>query len=140
MSKLIICVGIPASGKTTWAKQYCSENEKTIRVNRDDIRAMMFQTYNRELEKVVRDSEKRIITTALVNGFDVVVDDTNLHESAINMIKEAIELSGMDVDIQTKLFTDVELNTCIERDLKRENPVGESVINRMYEIAKNYEI
>jgi len=38
MSKLIATRGIPASGKTTWAREYCLKNPNTVRVNRDDIR------------------------------------------------------------------------------------------------------
>lgn len=33
--------GIQGSGKTTWAKNYCNEHPNSIRVNRDDLRAMM---------------------------------------------------------------------------------------------------
>lgn len=40
MSKIILCRGIQGSGKTTWAKQYCKEHPNSIRVNRDDIRAI----------------------------------------------------------------------------------------------------
>ena len=41
MPKLILCRGIQGSGKTTWAKQYCKEHPNSIRVNRDDIRAII---------------------------------------------------------------------------------------------------
>lgn len=42
MNKIIICRGIPASGKSTWAKQWVLEDpEHRIRINQDDIRNML---------------------------------------------------------------------------------------------------
>ena len=41
MSKLIITRGLPASGKSTWAKQWVLEDpEHRVRINQDDIRLM----------------------------------------------------------------------------------------------------
>ena len=39
--KLIMTKGLPASGKSTWAKQYLDDNPGTKRVNKDDLRAML---------------------------------------------------------------------------------------------------
>lgn len=42
MSKLIITRGLPASGKSTWAKQWVLEDpEHRVRINQDDIRLML---------------------------------------------------------------------------------------------------
>lgn len=41
MKKVIICRGIPASGKSTWAKQFIKENKNWIRIGRDDFRHML---------------------------------------------------------------------------------------------------
>ena len=39
MSKLIITRGLPASGKSTWAKQWVLEDtENRVRINQDDIK------------------------------------------------------------------------------------------------------
>lgn len=40
MNKVIILYGPPASGKSTWAKEFIKEKTQWIRVNRDDIRLM----------------------------------------------------------------------------------------------------
>ena len=45
MSKLILTVGIPGSGKSTWSQQYIRENPNTVRVNSDRLREMLF-AYN----------------------------------------------------------------------------------------------
>lgn len=52
MHKIILTVGIPASGKSTWAKQWVLEDpEHRIRFNQDDIRNM-FGKYWYHLENL----------------------------------------------------------------------------------------
>ena len=59
--EVIICRGIPASGKSTWAKQFINEHPNYIRVNKDDIRAMMNIPYSNNSEKVTREISKSSI-------------------------------------------------------------------------------
>ena len=42
MAKMILTLGLPASGKSTWAWDYVSKNKNTVIVCRDDIRADLF--------------------------------------------------------------------------------------------------
>ncbi|CAL9992741.1 polynucleotide kinase [Vibrio phage D484] len=39
--KVIVTVGVPASGKTTWAEQFCAKTG-AVNVNRDDARQELF--------------------------------------------------------------------------------------------------
>jgi DNA transposition AAA+ family ATPase len=41
-SKLIVMKGLPASGKTTWSKAYVKSHPNTVRINRDDLRLMLY--------------------------------------------------------------------------------------------------
>lgn len=42
MNRLIICRGLPASGKTTWAKEWVMKDPgNRVRINLDDIRSML---------------------------------------------------------------------------------------------------
>ena len=41
MPELLILVGIPGSGKSTFAKELVKTNNKYVRVNRDDMRQML---------------------------------------------------------------------------------------------------
>ena len=42
MKRLIICRGLPASGKTTWAKEWAmGDPYHRVRINQDDIRLML---------------------------------------------------------------------------------------------------
>ena len=38
---VIINIGIPASGKSTWSKEFVKNNRNYVRVNRDDMRLML---------------------------------------------------------------------------------------------------
>jgi predicted kinase len=57
-SKVILCVGIPASGKTTWAKEQVKNGGgKWKRVNKDDLRAMVdCGQFSKSNEKVYQPS------------------------------------------------------------------------------------
>lgn len=42
MLKIILCKGLPASGKSTWTRELIDKNpEKYKRINKDDLRAML---------------------------------------------------------------------------------------------------
>lgn len=122
MPKIIICRGLPGSGKTTWAKDYVQRNifNPAVRVNRDDIRKMLAITYNTLTEEFVKGMERDMITNALNFGFDVVVDDTNIYTSAAELIVAAIEQSSWEtVRVEFKSFFDTPIETCEDRQMER---------------------
>ncbi len=138
MQKIIILKGIPASGKSTYAKQLVKENpEKYKRVNRDDLRWMLDQYhFSKGNEKFVKKLRDIIIMEALTAGKDVIVDDTNIasrHERRITDIsKEYTKKTGNKVEIEVKEF-EIELEEAIRRDAKRAKPVGRNAITQMHE-------
>lgn len=132
MSKIIMTKGLPASGKTTWAKLEVAKSKGKIkRVNKDDLRAMVDAgTYSKDRENHILEIRDELITKWLGDGKDVIVDDTNLnpiHEQALRLIAEEL-----GAEFEVKDFTDVDVDECIERDLKRPNTVGKKVILEMY--------
>lgn len=143
MAKIIICQGLPASGKSTWAKQWVSENPKQrVRFNRDDMRNML--GVSREgLINTIYDS---FMNEAMLAGYDIVIDNMNLNKKTILEIEqyvsefnEWIGLSPLKIhyDIEYKTFFDTPLETLIERDSKREISVGEKVIRDLYNKYKS---
>lgn len=125
--------GLPASGKTTFAKGMITKYpDKYKRVNKDDIRAMMdagvWSKKNEEFVLRVRDT---LVRMALVDGYSVLVDDTNLHPRHESRLWKLAD--EFNVHLEIKDFTKVEPITCIERDMERMNPVGEEVIWGMYD-------
>ena len=132
MNILIMMKGLPGSGKSFAAKKMVNENHGLYkRVNRDDIRMMIdngkWSRSNEKLVKIIRDS---IIKQSLSEGFNVIVDDTNLDPSLEVHYKEIAKAHKADFQIID--YTAVDKNLCIARDLERPNSVGSKVINRMY--------
>lgn len=130
MNKVILTRGLPASGKSTWAKQYIADNPNTIRTNKDDIRAMAHNSkWNKSNEKQTIRIRDFIIVDAIERGNDVIVDDTNLSDTHYLHIKELVKGKA---EVEIKDFTDVTLEECLRRDGMREKPVGRKVILGMY--------
>ena len=95
MQTLTILRGLPGSGKTTLAsKMLAGATTPTIRINRDDLRAMIVGKDNdlyggtksgvNAREKLVRNMRDALIKCALESGTDVIVDDTNLINYTMN--------------------------------------------------------
>lgn len=76
MSKLIITRGLPASGKSTWAKQWVLEHR--VRINQDDIRLMLGKYWVPKREPLVQHIQEEALIEALLKGYDIVIDNTNL--------------------------------------------------------------
>lgn len=137
MRKVILMRGLPASGKSTYAKQLVDEAPNVYkRINRDDLRMMFDNGYtsngNEKFIKKVRDI---LIVKALGEGKSVVVDDTNLSERNFTRISQLVsdynKQHNQNVQVEVKEF-DTPVNECIERDAQREKPVGEKVIRQMH--------
>ncbi|NUN64735.1 AAA family ATPase [Pseudanabaena biceps] len=131
MLTVYFTIGLPASGKSTWAKNKIDKSPNSIkRVNKDDLRLMLDNSYfSKGNERFLLDIQDVIIKAALEDGKHVIVDNTHLspkHEARIRQL-----IKGLAV-LEIVDFRHVPLETCIERDLKRLNSVGEKVIRDMY--------
>lgn len=131
---VIICKGLPGSGKTTFARKWVNEDPgKRVRVNRDDIRRMLGPYWQPNREELVTQIERDMLRNALLEDFDVVVDATNFKPEWIYMMLKNMVFT--EKEIVVKDFTDVPIETCIERDKNRpkEEQVGEEVIRKFHE-------
>ena len=133
--KITILIGIPASGKSTYAKDYIRNNADTVRVNRDDFRLMLksAQMTEPKIEDMITTLVDATITQSLLRKCNVLVDATNLK---VGYIKSFIEKFKYSADIDYRVF-DISLEKALERDTKREATVGEAVIKKLY---KDYKI
>lgn len=139
MKKIIMTKGLPASGKSTWAKQYQMENPNTVRVNKDELRSMLHNgVHSKGRESFVLEVRDFIVETALADGHDVIVDDTNFHSKHKNALWRIAAKYNAILKVQD--FTDVPLEVCIERDKNRPNSVGENVIRGMFNLYINNKI
>ena len=139
---LIILQGIQGSGKTTWAKNWVKEDPKhRVRFNQDDVRNMFGVYWVPSRELLVKAMHNSFLNEAMIEGYDIVLDNMNLNQKTLDEIKEIVEnfnkwisLSPVDLhyDIKYQTFFDTPLEECIARDSKRENPIGEKVIRDTY--------
>ena len=137
MSKLIITRGLPASGKSTWAKQWVLEDpEYRVRINQDDIRLMLGKYWVPSREKLVQEIQFNAIIEALNREFDVVIDNTNLNNKVLDQFNRLIR-TFEDYEIEYKDFFDTPLSVCIERDKNRDLQVTEKVIRSFYNNYKD---
>lgn len=142
MSKIILCRGIQGSGKSTYSKKWAEEEpEKRLRYNNDDVRNMLGKYWVPSRESVVRRAKIAIITEAMENGFDIIIDNMNLNPNEVKyyqgIIREFKERRGKEYTLEFKDFK-TPLEVCIERDSKRPNPIGREVITMTYNKYKNF--
>ena len=137
MNKLIICRGIPASGKTFWAKQWVLEDpEHRVRINQDDIRLMLGKYWVPSREELVQHIQKEALIEALERGYDIVIDNTNLNKKVLDFYR-ALVIDHGNHAIEYKDFFDTPLSVCIERDKNRDVQVSEKIIRNFYNNYKD---
>lgn len=131
--RLTMTVGLPGSGKSTWARQQvlAAQPGEVVRVNKDSLRTMLHaDRYDgRTTEQQVLDVQNLVVSHLLRQGCGVICDDTGFgHESRMQALADAAFVPL----VINRDFLDVPIDTCIARDLQRCESVGEAVIRKMY--------
>ena len=132
MSTLIILQGLPASGKSTKAREL-SQPGKNVRINRDLLREMLHFGFSLKEEDTVKKAEAIMIKYFLNKGYDVIVDDTNLKDKTLKWLYKMAAECDSDVEF---VKIDTPLEECIRRDAMRDHPVGKGIIKYMYDEFK----
>ena len=141
--KIVLCRGIPCSGKSTWAKSEV-ENNWAIRFNKDEIRKedWLFPAwyfYSKENEEIVIEAERDMVLIAMVaqNPY-IIVDNTHLghNNKHITFYRELAERNRYNFEVKDFYVSREE---AIERDKLRdkEEQVWEDVINKMIKMSWN---
>ncbi|MFN2636826.1 MAG: AAA family ATPase [Gemmatimonadaceae bacterium] len=133
MTELRITRGLPGCGKSYYASAWVAEDPAgRACVNRDDLRSMIHDgawikgvTEPRII--VARDA---IISALLKRGVSVICSDTNLPQRTARDLAKLAKQAGADLEVVDLTYVPIE--TCIERDAKRDRPVGEDVIDGMH--------
>lgn len=129
MKRLILLVGIPGAGKTTLAKKLVAKGFHCL--NADSIRRELYGDAAEQGDpQEVFSIFFQQLEEALGVGKDVVIDNTNLNTKQRRPILERADKFGY-TDVQLWLL-DVALDTCLERNRKRERTVPEDIVANMY--------
>lgn len=132
MKKLIMLRGLPASGKSTYAKEMVRKHGYK-RVNRDDLREMIdLGKYSPESEIIIKEVQEQIIRRLIRHNQTVIVDNTNLKPED----QEYFEyLADEDLEVKLEIIDfPTPVDECVRRDsLRGIHSVGEKVIRDMYE-------
>jgi len=137
MKTILILRGLPASGKSTFAKKLVKENPGLYkRLNRDDMREMLDgYRFSKSNEKFVKRMRDWLILESLRDGKHVIVDDTNLSSKNLNRITQLAEQyrkqTGEEVKVEVKEFA-ISLEDAIARDAQRQRSVGAERIRKLY--------
>ena len=138
MNRIIICIGLPSSGKSTWAKSLLKQEPgRWKRLNKDLIREMLDDSeWSHENEEFVNNIQENILRSVLKKKLNVICDNTSFSPRIYSRICEIAKNQG-DILVEEKVF-EVDLNACIERDKQRSGRacVGEKVIRDMYDKYK----
>ena len=125
---LIILVGPPGTGKTTYAMKYIEEHPGTVHLSSDGIRKELHgdESIQDNPSEVFAIMQKRAIA-GLDFGYDVIYDATSMtRKDRAGIISACPKFAKIECHI---IWAPIE--TCIERDAARERTVGKEVINRM---------
>ncbi|MEU7586211.1 AAA family ATPase [Micromonospora sp. NPDC049230] len=132
MTRLIATRGLPASGKTTFARTL---QPSVLRVDRDDLRRMLHgeRLFTQWAEAQVTAVQRAQVEALLRARADVCVDDTNLRARTLRGWADLAAQHGATFEVHD--FTDVPLDECLRRDAARPpaEQVGADAIRRLHE-------
>ena len=130
----LVLIGLPASGKSTFAaslvvKKLEPGERRWVRVNNDDTREALFADRipkGKQREDLVGIVRRAMIRQALIQDFNVVVDNTGLNPEVCEEAR--LIAQAVNADYEEKSFLDVPVTTCLDRDRVRDHRVGDGVI------------
>jgi tRNA uridine 5-carbamoylmethylation protein Kti12 len=142
----IVCIGLPGSGKTTKALEWVAAGRYRLRLNRDGGRTWLYgrdrynadgeplETLPEDEEAILRSAYLGALQAALLRGWSVIDDNTNLYPDRTTQLMDRACSCGATAEVWD--FTDVPVETCIARDAQRPEPVGRAVIEMLAEQAR----
>lgn len=143
-NELIILIGVPGSGKSTYANELLKQKQNLVKISRDDFRFMLRNKWyvEEEVEHLISSIADTSVFAALKKGFDVVLDNSHCNAKTL---KETIDKFGKHARIILKVIgAELSIKQIKAQNLNRTKAVPEGVIDRMYQgfthIIKNKKV
>jgi len=138
---LIILVGLPASGKSTFAFKLKEELElkfqnKVKVIDPDKIRDRIFpNSFDFKNEPQIREKNIQSVRKHLIKDYIVISDDLNYYSSMrhdLKLIADSLNIKFYIIHISTPL------KLCVKRNEERGKPIPKEVIMNIYNKFDNF--
>jgi len=122
--QIIVVRGLPGAGKSTFAKEYTKTHANFVHIEKDILRKEVFKEkwqeniLSRDSEIVIMHLQFERILQNLQNGKNIIVANTHLDDRHIPVFYELAKTFNAQLIIHD--LRSVPLETCIERDSKRD--------------------
>ncbi len=136
---IVLVCGLPASGKSFFAKKYFAESD-IKRVNRAEIRRMLYEmssfgdkwsekSFSDVDEAIVKHVEKKIIEHYIQNSIRIVIDNTSVTKQSRKYYTDIAKQNKKSIAV---IFINTPVQTCIQRNRSLPDSKPESVISNLY--------
>ena len=105
-SKVIISVGLPFSGKSTYATELIKNDSSYVEINRDNIRKKLFSVSGWSDYEITTDRENQVtseqfneIRQAIDSGKNIIITNTNLRMKYVRRFVSLFEHYNCDIKI-----------------------------------------
>jgi predicted kinase len=136
VATLIILIGLPGSGKSTFARQWQASQPDRLLISTDAIRAALFgneaiqgawepiwQEMQRQFHHAAHQIQTGSASAALYDATNVV----RRHRRAVLALARSTGFTQI-----TGVWLDVSLPVCLDRNRRRDRTVPEAVVQRMH--------
>jgi predicted kinase len=125
---IMVTRGLPGSGKSTWADHFCKVSKRSLKIERDEMRLLLFKQLGKleqEQEEEVTRVQESLIRSHLAAGLTVVISDTNLPDRSVKRwLKLGHEL-GIPVLVED--FRHIPLEEVLKNNAARNQWSGKQV-------------
>ena len=115
-SKVIISVGLPFSGKSTYATELIKNDSSYVEINRDNIRKKLFHIGGWSDYEITTERENQVTTEqfneirqAIDSGKNIIITNTNLRMKYVRRFVSLFEHYNCDIKIVLFSVTLIEL-------------------------------
>ena len=120
MNKIIILVGIPASGKSTLAKQLQQQCEDSVVISKDNIREQYSIQWGQQQDFVSKQENQLLMNAINENKKVIIIDDSNLKKETRDKLKQIATQHGYETET---IFMNTKLDEFIKRNKQRDKHI-----------------